>query len=161
MQTFFRLKVSQTKCSKVSYGLAIHHGLVPKKDDTTRFCIDYRKLNAVTEEDQYPLPQIQDIFDHVGGSSIFSTLDFKAGYWQIKVDPRSVDKTAFRCHREFFEFLRMLFGLCNAAAVFQRTMDNILAGLIGRCAMVYLDDIVLYSKNEKEHLEYLQKFLIV
>ena len=99
---------------------------MPKKDGTTRFCVDYRKLNAVTDKDQYPLEQIQDIFDQVGGSTIFSTLDLEVGYWQIKVDPRSVDKTAFRCHRGLFEFLRMPFGLCNAPAVFQRTMDKIL-----------------------------------
>ena len=103
------------------------------------------------------MPQIQDIFDQVGGSKIFSTLDLTAGYWQIKVDPRSVDKTAFRCHRGLFEFLRMPFGLCNAPAVFQRTMDKMLAGLIGRCVMVDLDDIVIYRKNEKEHLEHLQQ----
>ena len=131
--------------------------LVPKKDGTTRFCVDYRRLNAVTDKDQYPLQQIQDFFDQVGGSKIFSTLDLKAGYWQIKVDPRSVDKTAFRCHRGLFEFLRMPFGLCDAPAVFQRTMDKILAGLTGHCVMVYLDDIVIYRKNEKEHLEHLQQ----
>ena len=121
--------------------------LIPKRDGSTRFCVDYRKLNAVTARDQYPSPQIQDIFDQVGGSTIFSTLDLKAGYWQLPVGEESIEKTAFRCHLVHYEFLRMPFGLTNAPAVFQRTMDQVLSGLIGHIVMVYLDDIVIYSHN--------------
>ena len=130
--------------------------LVPKRDGSTRFCVDYRKLNSVTIRDQYPLPQIQDIFDQVGGSTIFSSLDLKAGYWQLAVAEDSIEKTAFRCHLGHYEFLRMPFGLTNAPAVFQRMMDKVLAGLIGRIVMVYLDDIVIYSRSEEEHVQHLE-----
>ena len=106
-------------------------------------------MNSVTIRDQYHLPQIQDIFDQVGGSTIFSSLDLKAGYWQLAV----AEKTAFRCHLGHYEFLRMPFGLTNAPAVFQRMMDKVLAGLIGRIVMVYLDDIVIYSRSEEEHVQ--------
>ena len=99
--------------------------LVPKKDGTTRLCVDYRKLNSVTVRDQYPLPQIQDIFDQIGGSTVFSTLDLKAGYWQLPMEEESIPKTAFRCHMGHYEFLRMPFGLTNAPSVFQRTMDKV------------------------------------
>ena len=130
--------------------------LVPKKDGTTRFCVDYRKLNSVTVRDQYPLPQIQDIFDQIGGSTIFSTLDLKAGYWQLPMEEESIAKTAFRCHMGHYEFLRMPFGLTNAPSVFQRTMDKVLASLIGKCVMVYIDDIVIYSENMDDHLAHIQ-----
>ena len=129
--------------------------LVPKKDGTTRFCVDYRKLNSVTVRDQYPLPQIQDIFDQIGGSTIFSTLDLKAGYWQLPMEEELIAKTAFRCHMGHYEFLRMPFGLTNAPSVFQRTMDKVLASLIGKCVMVYIDDIVIYSENMDDHLAHI------
>ena len=130
--------------------------LVPKKDGSIRFCVDYRKLNSATEKDTYPLPLIQDIFDQVGGSAIYSTLDLKAGYWQLPVAEADIPRTAFRCHRGLFELQRMPFGLANAPAVFQRTMDKLLSGLIGVCVLVYLDDIVVYSKDSKDHEGHLQ-----
>ena len=77
----------------------------------TRFCVDYRKLNAVTVSDSYPLALISDILDQIGNSTIFTTLDLKAGYWQIEMDEESIPKTAFRCHRGLYEFLRLPFGL--------------------------------------------------
>lgn len=131
--------------------------LVPKKDGTTRFCVDYRKLNAVTRKDAHPLPHIQDIFDQVSGASIFSTLDLKSGYWQIPMDESSIPKTAFTCHLGLFEFLRMPFGLSNAPAIFQRVMNKVLSGLIGKCCMVYIDDIVIYSKSEHQHAKHLEQ----
>ena len=117
--------------------------LVPKKDSPTRFCIDYRRLNAETEKDQHPLPLIQNIFDQMGGSKICSTLDLMSGYWQLPVAPEDQPKTAFRCHLGLFECKRIPFGLCNAPAVFQRAMDKLLAGLIGVSVCVYLDDIII------------------
>ena len=130
--------------------------LVPKKDGSTRFCVDYRKLNAVTEKDRYPLPLIIDVFDQIGGSSIFSALDLKSGYWQIPMDVESIPKTAFRCHRGLFEFNAMPFGLATAPSWFQRIMDNVFEGLIGKICLVYLDDIVIFSKTEADHLKHLQ-----
>ena len=118
--------------------------------------MDYRKLNTCTVRDQYPLPLIDDIFDQVAGSAIYSTLDLRAGYHQIKMAEVDIPKTAFRCHLGLFEYLRMPFGLANAPAVFQRTMDKVLAGLIGRCVFVYLDDIVVYSSSPEAHAQHLQ-----
>lgn len=133
--------------------------LVPKKDGTLRFCVDYRKLNAVTKKDAYPLPLIQDIFDQLEGAQLFSTLDLKSGYWQIPVATEDRHKTAFVCHAGQFEFRQMPFGAANAPAVFQRTMDHILHGLIGKFCFVYINDIVIYSRNPQEHASHLQAVL--
>ena len=103
--------------------------LVPKKDGTTRFCIDYRKLNAVTKKDRYPLPRIQDIFDQLEGAKIFTTLDLKSGYWQIPMHENSIEKTAFICHLGLFEFLMMPFGCANCPSKFQRALTKVLSGL--------------------------------
>ena len=130
--------------------------LVKKPDDSTRFCVDYRKLNAVTVSDSYPLALISDILDQIGNSTIFTTLDLKAGYWQIEMEEQSIPKTAFRCHRGLYEFLRLPFGLKNGPAAFQRIMDTVLSGLIGHIAMVYLDDIVIYSNNRDEHINHIR-----
>ena len=131
--------------------------LVPKKDGSVRFCVDYRRLNSVTKKDRYPLPLIQDIFDSVGGNTIFSTLDLKAGYWQIPVSPESIEKTAFCCHRGHFEFNVMSFGLCNAPSNFQRTMDYVLSDLIGKTCMCYIDDVIVFSKSPEEHAQHLEE----
>ncbi len=133
--------------------------LVPKRDGTTRFCVNYRKVNEVTVKYQYPLPQIQEIFDQIGGSTIFSALDLKSGYWQLPVAEKDVQKTAFRCHQGHFEFKKLPFGLCNAPSAFQQTMDTVLSGLLGVCVLVYLDDLVIFSRNEEEHLVHLQLVL--
>ena len=130
--------------------------LVPKPDGSTRFCVDYRQLNKVTRKDRYPLPLIQDIFDQVGGASIFTTLDLKAGYWQIPVSKEDIPKTAFVCHKGLYEFKRLPFGLANAPSQFQRIMDKVLAGLVGVCVLVYIDDLVIYSKDEISHAEHLK-----
>ena len=88
--------------------------LVPKKDGTLRFCIDYRRLNAVTRKDVYPLPRVDDIFDALGEVKYFSTLDLASGYWQVELDDDARQKSAFTTHKGLFEFIRMPFGLCNA-----------------------------------------------
>jgi hypothetical protein len=130
--------------------------LVPKKDGTTRFCVDYRRLNSVTVKDRYPLPHIQDIFDSLGGANVFSTLDLKSGYWQLPVHGDSIKKMAFTCHRGLFEFLRMPFGLANAPSFLQRAMTQALSEFIGKFCMVFNDDIVVYSRSEEEHAEHLR-----
>ena len=133
--------------------------LVPKKDGTTRFCIDYRALNSVTVKVRYPLPLVRDIFDQLGGSSIFTTMDMRSGYWQLPVAADSIEKTAFVCHRGQFEFLRMPFGLANAPSLFQRAMNQVLAEYIGKFVMVFLDDIVVYSSSEREHKQHVAAVL--
>ena len=133
--------------------------LVPKRDGTWRFCVDYRKLNDITTKDRYPLPHIQDIFDSVGQGRIFSTLDLKSGYWQLPVDERDRDKTAFVCHRGQFQYRRVSFGLANAPSYFQRAMTQVLAPLLGVCVLVYIDDIVIYSRTKNEHMSHLRQVL--
>jgi hypothetical protein len=117
-----------------------------------RFCIDYRRLNAVTIKDAYPMPRIDDIFDALRGASIFSTFDLAAGYWQIPVGDEHIHKTAFRTTDGLFEMTRMPFGLTNAPATFQRMMDRVLKGMKWHKCMVYLDDIVLFSTDMATHL---------
>ena len=127
--------------------------LVQKKDGSVRFCIDYRKLNAVTTKDAYPLPRIDDTLDTLCGSKWFSTLDLLSGYWQVEMSPEDRHKTAFCTPQGLFEFKVMPFGLCNAPATFQRLMDLVLAGLQWSKCLVYLDDVILLGTTFGEHLD--------
>lgn len=131
--------------------------LVPKKspDGTPklRFCVDYRALNAVTTSDVYPLPNITETLDSLGGCKMFTTLDLRSGYHQIQVDEESRPKTAFNVPGGHYEYQRMPFGLSTAPATFQRLMDSVLMGLKGDKCLVYLDDIILFSKDWSSHLE--------
>ncbi|CAJ0630411.1 5188_t:CDS:2, partial [Entrophospora sp. SA101] len=130
--------------------------VVKKKNNKLRFCVDYRKLNAYTEQDKYPLPLIADIFDSLEGSKYFSSLDLASGYWQMEVAEEDKKKTAFISKHGLYEFNRMPFGLTNAPASFQRLMNKVLSKEIGRFVVVYLDDINIYSKSFEEHLEHLE-----
>jgi len=131
--------------------------LVPKKDGSLRFCVDYRKVNEVTHKDAYPIPRIDDALDTLAGSKCFSTLDLKSGYWQVEVDKEHREKTAFCTHEGLFEFNVMPFGLCNAPATFQRLMDMVLTGLQWNNCIVYIDDIIIAGKTFDEHLNNLQQ----
>ena len=135
--------------------------LVPKKNGEVRTCIDFRRVNAVTQRDAYPLPSIDDIFDSMNGAIIFSTLDLRSGYWQIPLVESCREKTAFICHRGLYQFKRLPFGLINAPAIFQRFMNKILAPYIGKFCCVYLDDIVIFSKTAEEHEGHLGKIFMV
>lgn len=130
--------------------------LVPKKDGSFRFCIDYRKVNSVTRKDAYPLPRVDDTLDTLAGSKWFTTLDLLSGYWQVEVSPEDREKTAFCTHEGFFEFRVMPFGLCNAPATFQRLMDTVLAGLQWSSCLVYIDDIVIPGRTFHAHLAHLR-----
>ena len=103
--------------------------LVNKKDGTTRFCVNYRKVNSVTCKDAYPLPRVDDTLDTLSGSNWFSTIDLKSGYWQVEMAPEGCEETAFCARERLFECNVMPFGLCNAPATFQHLMDCALAGL--------------------------------
>ena len=104
--------------------------LVKKKDETLRFCVDYRRLNALTKKDVYPLPRIDDTLDQLRQARYFLSMYLKSGYWQIEVDERDHEKTAFVTPDGLYEFKVMPFGLCTAPAMFQRVMDTVLSGIL-------------------------------
>ena len=133
--------------------------LVQKPDGSIRFCVDYRKLNDATHKDSYPLPRIDDTLDRLGGAQYFSTLDLQSGYWQVPVEGKDQQKTAFITPQGLFEFRRMPFGLCNAPATFQRMMHAVLRGLSPLYCLVYLDDVIVFSRTFAEHLRRLEAVL--
>lgn len=121
--------------------------MVPKKGGKLRFCVDYRGLNSVTTKDSYPLPRIDESLDHVRGSSWFSSLDLRSGYWQVPLSPGAREKTAFSTDRGHWQFKVLCFGLCNAPATFERLMDRVLAGVPRDECVVYLDDILVHGTS--------------
>ena len=129
--------------------------MVKKKDGSCRFCVDYRKLNAVTHQDAYPLSRMDATLDSLAGASYFTTLDLASGYWQVEVEEQDKEKTAFLTPKGHFEFNVISFGLTNAPATFQHLMECVLAGLTKEQCLIYIDDIVVFSKSFKEHLEQL------
>ena len=133
--------------------------LVPKKDGSLRFCVDFRKLNSVTRKDVYPLPRVDDIFDTLNGARYFSLLDLASGYWQVKLDKDAQAKSVFSTYNGLYEFIRMPFGLCNAPATFQRVMQAVLAGLEWQSCFVYLDDILIALRTFSEHLQHIREVL--
>ena len=130
--------------------------LVQKKDGTLHFCMDSRHLNTHTKKDSYPLPHIQEALESMAGSAHFSSMDFKLGFWQIKMAPGSQQYTAFMVgNLGFYEFTCMLFRLCNAPTTFQHLMQNTLGELNLTYCVIYLDDIIVFGCMEEEHLEHL------
>ena len=127
--------------------------LVRKKDGGLCFCIDFQHLNAHTKKDSYPLPRIQEALESLVGASHFSCLDLKSRFWQIKMDEASKQYTAFTVHNlGFFKCDRMPFGLCNAPATFQRLMQNCMGELNFIYCLIYLDDLIVFSRTAEEHL---------
>ncbi|XP_057960665.1 uncharacterized protein LOC131152809 [Malania oleifera] len=134
---------------------------VRKKDGSMRLCIDYREINKVTIKNKYPLPRIDDLFDQLQGTQIFSKIDLRSGYHQVKVRAEDVLKTAFRTRYGHYEFLVMPFGLTNAPAVFMDLMNRVFHQYLDQFVVVFIDDILVYSKSAEEHEEHLSIVLQV
>ena len=122
--------------------------MVKKKDGSYRFCVDFRKIHKVTKVDSFTMPLVADALDSLAGAGVFSTLDLKNGFWQIQMQQNSQQKTAFATHNGLYEFLTMPFGLVNSGASIQRLMGHILRGLEYRFALIYIDDIIIFSLNK-------------
>ncbi|KAA0035721.1 ty3-gypsy retrotransposon protein [Cucumis melo var. makuwa] len=130
-----------------------------KKDGSMRLCIDYRELNKVTVKNRYPLPRIDDLFDQLQGATVFSKIDLRSGYHQLRIKDGDVPKTAFRSRYGHYEFIVMSFGLTNAPAVFMDLMNRVFREFLDTFVIVFIDDILIYSKTEAEHEEYLRMVL--
>ena len=134
---------------------------VKKKDGSRRMVIDYRGLNAITVKNKYPLPRIDELLDQLAGAKFFSKLDLMSGYHQIRIQPSDTHKTAFRTRYGHYEFKVLPFGLTNAPATFMRLMNDIFRPLLDKCFLVFLDDILVFSKTAEEHLSHVQKVLSI
>nr|GEV25314.1 putative reverse transcriptase domain-containing protein [Tanacetum cinerariifolium] len=132
---------------------------VKKKDRSFRMCIDYRELNKLTVKNRYPLPKIDDLFDQLQGSSVYSKIDLRSGYHQLRVRKEDIPKTAFRTRYGHYEFQVMPFGLTNTPAVFMDLMNRVCKPYLDKFVIVFIDDILIYSKNKEEHEEHLKLIL--
>ncbi|GJY56414.1 putative reverse transcriptase domain-containing protein [Tanacetum coccineum] len=132
---------------------------VKKKDGTFRMCIDYRELNKLTIKNRYPLPRIDDLFDQLQGSSVYSKIDLRTGYHQLRIREEDIPITAFRTRYGHYEFQVMPFGLTNAPAVFMDLMNRVCKPYLDKFVIVFIDDILIYSKNKDEHKEHLKAIL--
>jgi hypothetical protein len=128
---------------------------VQKKDGSQRMCVDYRSLNDVTVKNKYPLPRIENLFYQMRGARVFSKIDLRSGYHQMRIRPSNIPKTAFSTRYGLYEFTVMSFGLTNAPAYFMNLMNKVFMEYLDRFVVVFIDDILIYSKRESEHEEHL------
>ncbi|GKF40665.1 putative reverse transcriptase domain-containing protein [Tanacetum coccineum] len=132
---------------------------VKKKDESFRMCIDYRELNKLTIKNRYPLPRIDDLFDKLQGSSVYLKIDLRSGYHQLRVREGDIPKTAFRTRYGHYEFQVMPFGLINAPAVFMDLMNRVCKPYLDKFVIMFIDDILIYSRNKEEHASHLRIIL--
>jgi hypothetical protein len=132
---------------------------VDKKDGTQRMCVDYRSLNEVTIKNKYPLPRIDDLFDQLRGACVFSKIDLHSGYHQLKIRASDIPKIVFTTRYGLYEYIVMSFGLTNAPAYFMYLMNKVFMEYLDKFVVVFIDDILVFSKTEEEHAEYLRLVL--
>ena len=126
-----------------------------KKDDTLQMCVDYRPFNAVTIKNKYPLSHINTLFDQLAGVKVFSKIDLRSRYHQIKIRPQDIPKTTFSIRYGLYEYLVMSFGLINAPTFFMCLMNSVFMPELDKFVVVFIDDILIYSKNNEEHAQHL------
>jgi hypothetical protein len=130
-----------------------------KKDGTRRMCIDYRALNEVTIKNKYPLPRIEDLFDQLRGASVFSKIDLRSGYHQLRIQPSDIPKTTFITKYGLYEFTVLSFGLTNAPTFFMNLMNSVFMDYLDKFVVIFIDDILIYSQSEEEHAGHLRMVL--
>ena len=132
---------------------------VKKKDGTLRLCIDYRQLNKVTVKNRYPLPRIDDLFDQLKGARVFSKIDLRSGYHQLRIKEQDIQKTTFQTRYGHCEFLVMPFGLTHALTMFMELMNRVFQPYLDQYVVVFIDDILVYSNSHLEHEQHLKVVL--